>query len=90
MLFAAYLVLAFISPAGLGLGDVKFSGAIGLLLGWYGWPYLIVGTVAAFVLNGLVALVALARVGRKAEVPFGPTMIAGAVLALAAGPQLFG
>jgi leader peptidase (prepilin peptidase)/N-methyltransferase len=85
VLVAAYFTLAFITPAGLGLGDVKFAAVIGLLLGWFGWSHVAVGTLLAFLLNGLVALIVLLR-RRKikgSEVPFGPSMVLGAVLALA-------
>jgi leader peptidase (prepilin peptidase)/N-methyltransferase len=85
VLVAAYFTLAFIDPAGLGLGDVKFAAVIGLLLGWFGWSHVAVGTLLAFLINGLVALVVLLRRGKAegSEVAFGPSMILGAVLALA-------
>lgn len=85
VLVAAYFTLAFIAPAGLGLGDVKFAAVIGLLLGWFGWSHVAVGTLLAFLINGLAALVVLLRRGKAegSEVPFGPSMVLGAVLALA-------
>lgn len=80
-----YFVLAFVTPSGLGLGDVKFAAVIGGLLGWFGWQQVAAGTLAAFVLNAVVAGVVLAtgRGGRGTDVPFGPSMLAGAALALA-------
>lgn len=83
-LFAAFLVLALISPRSLGMGDVKLAGLIGLFLGWLGWPVLALGAAAGFVVQALVALVLLAgrRVGRRAELPFGPAMLLGAILAV--------
>lgn len=84
-LLALYLALALISPTGIGLGDVKYSGALGMALGWFGWGAVATGTLAAFVLNGAVALlVVLARRGdRGGEVPFGPAMVAGTVIGIA-------
>nr|WP_246323933.1 A24 family peptidase [Petropleomorpha daqingensis] len=84
VLFGCYLALALIHPAGMGFGDVKFSGLIGLVLGWFSWSTLVVGAFAAFILGALVGLVVMAvsPLGRKAEVPFGPFMVAGALLAL--------
>jgi prepilin signal peptidase PulO-like enzyme (type II secretory pathway) len=36
-LFGFYLLLALVNPAGLGFGDVKLSGVLGLHLAWLGW-----------------------------------------------------
>lgn len=81
-LFVLYFALAFINPAGLGLGDVKLSGLLGAWLGWLGWPYVLYGTLFAFLINGTVALIVVVttRAGRHSEIPFGPAMILGAVL----------
>ncbi len=83
-LFVAFLVLALISPRSLGMGDVKLAGLIGLFLGWLGWPVLALGAAAGFVVQALVALVLLAgrRVDRRGELPFGPAMLLGAILAV--------
>ena len=74
-----------INPSGLGLGDVKLAGVLGAFLGWLGWPAVLVGTVAAFVINAAVALVLLAarQVGTKSGIAFGPAMVAGAVVGAA-------
>jgi leader peptidase (prepilin peptidase)/N-methyltransferase len=84
-LFLAFLVLALISPGGLGMGDVKLAALLGLYLGWLGWPAVLVGAAAAFVVQALVALVLLAarRVGRRSDLPFGPSMLVGTALAVA-------
>ncbi|MGJ9372364.1 prepilin peptidase [Nesterenkonia sp. CF4.4] len=84
VLLIGYFLLALIAPSGLGLGDVKFAFLIGAFLGWFGWPYVAVGTVLGFVINGVVALVVLVgrRAGPDTQVPFGPSMIFGAVCAL--------
>ena len=81
-LLASYFVLALINPSGLGLGDVKLSGVLGLFLGWLGWPAVMAGTLAAFVINAAVALVLLAarRVGAKSGIAFGPAMVVGAAV----------
>lgn len=84
-LLAFYFILALINPSGLGLGDVKLSGLLGAFLGWLGWPAVMAGTLAAFVINAVVALVLLAarRVGVKSGIAFGPAMVIGAVLGAA-------
>ena len=83
-LFGLYLVLALVNPAGLGFGDVKLAGALGLHLAWRGWDVLLVGALAGFLLAALAALVLLAtrRATRSSDLPFGPFMLAGALLAV--------
>jgi leader peptidase (prepilin peptidase)/N-methyltransferase len=85
VLFLVFLALALISPGGLGMGDVKLAALLGLHLGWVSWSAVLVGPVAAFVVQALVALVLLAarRVQRSSALPFGPAMLVGAGLALA-------
>ena len=82
--FAGYFVLRLINPSGLGAGDVKLSGLIGLILGWVGWQAALVGTAFGFVLGALVAILLLIikRGGLKQSIAFGPYMIAGAWLVL--------
>lgn len=84
VLFAAYLVLALMSPRSLGMGDVKLAALLGLYLGWLGWDAVVVGAAAGFVVQALLALVLLAgrRIGLRGELPFGPAMLLGAVLTI--------
>ncbi|WP_225733163.1 prepilin peptidase [Pseudoclavibacter sp. CFCC 13796] len=79
-----YLAIAFISPRGMGLGDVKYAALIGLALGWHGWPYIVLGLLLPFLIGGIVAAILLVtgRVRRKTGIPFGPAMALGAVVAL--------
>jgi leader peptidase (prepilin peptidase)/N-methyltransferase len=85
-----YFVLAFIAPSGMGLGDVKLSGLLGAFLGWLGWAEVLVGTLAAFVIGGLFAVLLLVarRARRDTAFPFGPWMVAGAVVGAAWGPAV--
>lgn len=87
---ATYLALALVYPGGMGFGDVKLAGVLGLFLGWLGWDVLIVGAIAAFLLGGFygVALLVLRRVKAKSGVPFGPWMLAGAWVAIFAGTTI--
>lgn len=80
VLLVGYFALAWINPAGLGLGDVKLAGVLGGVLGWFGWPHVMVGVLAGFLLSGAVGLVILItrQGGLKSEFPFGPWMILGA------------
>jgi len=83
-LFAFYFLLAFIYPAGMGFGDVKLAGVLGIYLGWVSWGVLVLGGFAAFLLGAVVGIgvIVFGKGGRKTKVPFGPFMIVGAFLAL--------
>jgi leader peptidase (prepilin peptidase)/N-methyltransferase len=86
-----YFAMAFAYPGGMGLGDVKLAGVIGLYLGWVGWGALAVGALSAFVLGGLysIVLLILKRANRKSGIPFGPWMLAGAWLGIGVGEIAF-
>ncbi|PRY47441.1 leader peptidase (prepilin peptidase)/N-methyltransferase [Geodermatophilus tzadiensis] len=90
VLFTALLALGLAAPGRLGMGDVKLGALLGLHLGWLGWPALLLGVLAGFVVQAAVALVLLAgrRVGLRSELPFGPALLLGALLTAAwsAGP----
>jgi leader peptidase (prepilin peptidase)/N-methyltransferase len=90
ILFVFYFLLAFISPRGMGMGDVKLAGVLGLFLGSLGWGQLAVGAGAAFVLGGLFSIILLItrRVGRKGGIPFGPWMLLGAWVGVFAGSAI--
>jgi len=84
-----YLLLMVISPSGMSLGDVKLAASLGTLLAWFSWRLLIAGGFAGLCLGALAAgaLLASRRVSREHLIPFGPFMIAGAVLAVIAWPR---
>jgi leader peptidase (prepilin peptidase)/N-methyltransferase len=85
LLFVVFLALALISPRGLGMGDVKFAGFVGIYLAFDGWRTLLLGAAAGFVGAAIVGLVLLVlrRTTLGASIPFGPMMFCGAVFALA-------
>lgn len=86
-LFSFYLIAALSYPGGMGFGDVKLAGVLGLYLAWLGWGEFAVGAFAAFLLGGLfaVVLVVTRRVQRTGGIPFGPWMLAGAWVGVFAG-----
>lgn len=86
-----FLVLHLISPRGMGGGDVKLAGVLGLFLGWMGWGPLAIGLLSAFVLGGLFGIVVLVvhRSGRKTGIPFGPWMLIGAWIGILFGQMLW-
>jgi leader peptidase (prepilin peptidase)/N-methyltransferase len=90
-LFAFYFLLVVIYPRGMGLGDVKLAGVLGLVLGWLGWGELAVGGFLGFLLGAVVGglLMAVRKAGRKTKIPFGPFMILGALIAILWGSDLW-
>jgi len=92
---AGYLVLWIVyqifrlltGKEGLGYGDFKLLAALGAWLGWRMLPLIILaGALAGVVIGG--AWLLLSRRGRTHPVPFGPFLVAGALLALFAGPAI--
>ncbi|HYJ68568.1 MAG TPA: A24 family peptidase [Nocardioidaceae bacterium] len=87
--FGIFALMWLIYPKGLGYGDVRLSGVLGMALAWQGWPELVIGLYAAFLIGGLVGAVlsALKIVDRKGY-PFGPFLLFGAWLAVAITPAI--
>jgi leader peptidase (prepilin peptidase)/N-methyltransferase len=74
----------------MGMGDVKLVALIGLVLGSVGLSYVGVAAGVGVIGGGIGAVVALAvfGAGRKDQIPFGPFLAGGAVVAALAGPQI--
>ncbi|WP_020573711.1 prepilin peptidase [Actinopolymorpha alba] len=89
-LWAFLALLGLLSPSGMGFGDVKLGGVLGLGLGWFGMGQVLVGTVLAFVLGALVSLVLIVarRATRRSAIPFGPFLILGFLLAVMYGDEV--
>ncbi|MFJ4076607.1 prepilin peptidase [Curtobacterium sp. NPDC089991] len=87
VLGGGYLVLALAVPGGMGLGDVKLAGVLGLVLAYLGWGPLAVGAFGAFVLGGsfAIGLMVAGRAKRGSGIPFGPWMLGGAWLGVFIG-----
>ncbi|MHA7239886.1 prepilin peptidase [Arthrobacter sp. TMS1-12-1] len=79
-LFAVYLVLALINPAGMGMGDVKLAAVLGLFGGWAGYTAWLGTLLGGFLLGGLAGLAVLLfrRGSRGSTFPFGPGMLVAA------------
>ena len=82
------LVVAMVS-GGMGLGDAKLAGLVGLVLGALGWRYVGVAAALALLAGGLIAIVALVRGARRKDaLPFGPAIALGALLSALFAPHL--
>jgi leader peptidase (prepilin peptidase)/N-methyltransferase len=82
-----FFLVALAYPAGMGLGDVKLTAAMGLFLGRAVAPAIL----AALLAGSLVGLALIARHGsgaRKMAIPFGPFLALGGVVGLLVGEQL--
>jgi leader peptidase (prepilin peptidase)/N-methyltransferase len=79
---------ALLRPAGMGLGDAKLVGVLGLFLGAAVVPALFI----AFIVGTAVGVAIIARKGmvqgRKTAVPFGPFLALGALVGVLAGSEL--
>lgn len=90
--FVFYLALILAYPRGMGRGDLKLSGVLGMYLGWLGLGPLLVGVFMPFLLGGLFSIVLMIsrKAGRKTEIPFGPWMLVGAWVGIVFGEEIFG
>lgn len=82
-----FFVLWFVYPRGLGYGDVRLSGLLGIALGYLGWGEVLTGVYAGFLLGGVGGLLlSLLRIVDRKAYPFGPFMLVGALVGVLAGP----
>ena len=79
----AFGVLAIVFRRGLGFGDVKLAGLIGLVTGFISWHTVWLGIVLAFFGAAAVgATVLVRRAGERTTIPFAPFMVLGAAVAI--------
>lgn len=91
LIFGGFLfTVAFIAPAGMGGGDVKLAFVLGTYLGYAGGiGVTLVGMFLSFLLGGVIGIALLMRGGdRKTQIPFGPFLAAGTVLAILWGRSI--
>lgn len=81
-----YLVMWLVYPRGIGYGDVRLAGLLGLGLGVLGWRQTLVGGYAGLILGALIGLVLVwLRLADRKAMPFGPFMVLGAAVGVIAG-----
>jgi leader peptidase (prepilin peptidase)/N-methyltransferase len=83
-----FLLAALAYPRGMGMGDVKLAGMLGLYLGRAVAPAVFIALVAGVLVGGVIMARLGAREGRKAAVPFGPFLALGALIAMFVGDGL--
>lgn len=81
------MIPAIVTRSGMGMGDVKMAGMIGLMVGF---PLVFVAILGGIILGGLTAiiLVLVKRKGLKDMVPFGPFLSLGALVTFLYGQQI--
>ena len=67
VMFAVYFALCLAHPGGMGFGDVKLSGLLGLATAWLGWGALAVGLFAGFLLGGVWGIALRAQRPRRPQ-----------------------
>jgi leader peptidase (prepilin peptidase) / N-methyltransferase len=85
-----YRLLHLVYPAGMGYGDVRLAGLLGLYLAWIDWGALVVGAFAGVLVGGVggVAVLVARRSGLKTQIPYGPYLLLGAWIGVFWGQQL--
>ena len=80
------LVAALAYPAGMGMGDVKLAGVMGLCLGTAVAPAMLIALIAGVVYGAV--MIARGSAGRRSAIPFGPFLALGGVVGIFAGPSI--
>jgi leader peptidase (prepilin peptidase) / N-methyltransferase len=90
--WSLYRLLHLIHPRGMGYGDVRLSGVLGMYLGWLGWSQLAVGLFMGFLVGGVagIVLIASGRGKLKTAIPYGPYLLLGAWIGVLAGAAIGG
>jgi leader peptidase (prepilin peptidase) / N-methyltransferase len=84
-----FLLLAALAyPGGMGMGDVKLAGVMGLFLGRAVAPAILIALLAGVLVGAVIIARKGAHEGRKTAVPFGPFLAFGALVAVFAGQPL--
>jgi leader peptidase (prepilin peptidase) / N-methyltransferase len=84
--FFLLAVLAY--PRGMGVGDIKLAGVLGLFLGRAVGPAIFIALVTGTVVGAAIMARKGVKAGRKTKVPFGPFLALGGVVALFAGDAM--
>ncbi|WP_230394901.1 prepilin peptidase [Plantactinospora alkalitolerans] len=80
-LAGVYLLLALVG-GGMGMGDVRLAAVLGLVLGTAGWTAVLLGATLPYLLAMPSAVMRLRRDPKQRHLPFGPYLVAGAILAV--------
>ncbi|MGH8994900.1 MAG: prepilin peptidase [Acidimicrobiales bacterium] len=85
--FGVFGAVWWLFPKGMGFGDVRLAGLLGIALGWLGFRPLYLGFLAAFVFGVVFGLCNLVVRGTS-RFPFAPALSAGAMVGVLWGGYL--
>jgi leader peptidase (prepilin peptidase)/N-methyltransferase len=85
---AFFLLPALIHKKGMGMGDVKLVGVLGLYLGRDVAPAIMIGLVLGVIVGAAIVAIKGVSEGRRTKVPFGPFLAMGALVAFFAGDAI--
>ena len=77
--FAFFFLAAWLYPRGMGMGDVKLAGMLGLYLGRAVAPAIFIALILGVVVGAVVIARLGQKAGRKTAVPFGPFLAIGGI-----------
>lgn len=86
--FAFFFIAASLYPRGMGMGDVKLAGVLGLYLGRAVAPAIFIALITGVVVGVVIIARVGQAVGRKTAVPFGPFLALGGIVAFFVGDDL--
>lgn len=86
--FAFFYLAAIAKPGGMGFGDVKLAGVLGVYLGRAVAPGIFIALVTGILVGGVVMSRVGVAAGRKTKVPFGPSLAFGGLVGFLVGDQL--
>jgi leader peptidase (prepilin peptidase)/N-methyltransferase len=83
-----FFIAAMLYPRGMGMGDVKLAGVLGLYLGRAVAPAIFTALIAGVVVGAAIIARKGAAEGRKTAVPFGPFLALGGLVGFFVGQNL--
>jgi len=86
--FSFFFLAAMAYPKGMGMGDVKLAGMLGLYLGRAVAPAIFIALIAGVAVGATIMARTGSKAGRKTAVPFGPFLALGGMVAFFAGTPL--
>ena len=84
------LVVHLVSPRGMGMGDVKLAGVLGVFLGYLSYGHVFLGLFLGFASGAVIGMLLIATGvrSRKDHIPFGPFLASGALLCVFVGEPI--